>query len=229
MDAFIPKEKLTAYERWELAAFNEQEEQRAAPAAAPEPPPASSDKPLLPLPTPEEIESLRADAREVGKGEGFAAGFAAGRDEGLAFVRREADRLRTIGNDFQAALTEAEDKFADNLLSLALDIARQVVRGSVQAKPELILPVVREAISMLASQHGRPVLYVSPDDAELVRSQIGEQFGHTGWRLSEDTALGRGECRVDNAGSEIDATLATRWRRVVEAIGARSDWLDDSE
>ena len=27
--------------------------------------------------------------------------------------------------------------------------------------------------------------------------------------------------------SEVDATLETRWRRVIESIGINQDWLDD--
>ena len=45
-------------------------------------------------------------------------------------------------------------------------------------------------------------------------------------KLIEDLQIEQGGCRVEVSGSEVDATLATRWHRVIEAIGTRSDWLD---
>jgi flagellar assembly protein FliH len=230
-----PKGKLSAWERWELAAFNElsagpttaaTDPIRAAASPPPSPPEAKKGLPQLPLPTPEEIESLRTDARETGKAEGYAEGLAAGRAEGLALAQEEAARVRTIADGFASAIAGAEDLFGDNLLGLALDIAQQIVRTSLRVNPELILPTVREAMSLLASAHGHPNLYLHPDDADLVRQHLGEQFGHSGWRISEDPQMARGECRIENAGSRVDATLATRWRRVVSGIGAQSDWLE---
>ena len=230
-----PKGKLSAWERWELAAFNELSEGpitvatdpiRAATAPPPPSPETSTSLPQLPLPTPEEIESLRNDARETGKAEGYADGLAAGRAAGLALAQEEAARVRAIADGFASAIAGAEDRFGDNLLGLALDIARQVIRTSLRVKPELMLPTVREAMSLLASAHGHPILYLHPDDAELVREHLGEQFGHSGWRISEDPQMERGECRIENAGSRVDASLTTRWRRVVSGIGTQSDWLE---
>ena len=65
MTGFIPKEKLTAYQRWELAAFDEEEAQAAEPEPElpppepePEPPPPEPEPELPPviLPTAEDIE-----------------------------------------------------------------------------------------------------------------------------------------------------------------------------
>lgn len=235
MDAFIPKEKLTAYERWELAAFDEGQ---SAAAAANKPPPAdTAAPPAVPetaLPTAEEIERIHAAARAAGEREGYAAGRAAGleagRAEGLAAAQREADQLHAIADDFRRALDPAENAYADALLQLALAVASQVIRGSLKVRPEMLLPVVRDAMATLPNQHGHPALILHPDDAELIRPLIGEQLAHSGWRLIEDASVQPGGCRVENAGSEVDATLPTRWRRVVDMIGVTaSQWLDGAE
>ena len=36
----------------------------------------------------------------------------------------------------------------------------------------------------------------------------------------------RGGCRVETANSQIDASLATRWKRVVSSIGQDNSWLE---
>ena len=46
-------------------------------------------------------------------------------------------------------------------------------------------------------------------------------------RIIEDNALTPGGCRVELGSSEVDATLETRWRRVIESIGINQEWLSD--
>lgn len=236
MDTFIPKEKLTAYERWELAAFDEAE--RAAQPAATEAQAASepSAPPAPPLPDPAEIErqiqEALAAAREAGREEGYrdghAAGEAAGRDAGLAEIQAAAARLSAIAEGFASATRACEAQLAGELLELALRIARQVIRAEVRQHPEWLVDVVREAMLALPSQHGHPTLFVHPSDAALVRAQLAESLAHTGWRIAEDASIEPGGCRVENGASEVDATLGSRWKRVVDAIGTRADWHDAS-
>ena len=35
-----------------------------------------------------------------------------------------------------------------------------------------------------------------------------------------------GGCRIESGTSEVDATLSTRWQRVLDTIGSSSDWLE---
>jgi flagellar assembly protein FliH len=63
----------------------------------------------------------------------------------------------------------------------------------------------------------------------LVRDHLGDQLPHINWRIVEDGTLTPGGCRVEVGASEVDATLETRWRRVVEGIGISEDWLAGKE
>lgn len=240
---YIPKERLTAYERWEVAAFDEAERMALAmqDAAAAAPQAEAADPALTPDTTPaattlspEELTALReqamAEGRAAGFAEGFESGLAAGEAKGYASgeaaILTEVAAIANLAKNFGQAIESSEAEVADELLTLALDIAAQVLRTSLKTKPELILPVVREAIAALVNPHGHPTLAINPDDAALVRDQLGEQLTHTGWRLIEDPQIARGGCRVDNSGAEIDATLPSRWRRVIDSLGRQGDWLD---
>lgn len=229
MTGFIPKEKLTAYQRWELAAFDEAEEKKTgAPAdTTPEPPPPADPVPEPPmeppapmpaLPTVEEIERIHTEAHE--------SGYAAGYEEGAARARSEAETIGGLLENLHTSLQGLEQSIAEQLLALSVEIAGQILRQSLRIKPELILPVVREAVSALPPHQGHPILLVHPDDATLIRTHLGEQLAHNSWRIIEDTTLTAGGCRVELASSEVDATLETRWRRVVEALGSSREWLD---
>jgi flagellar biosynthesis/type III secretory pathway protein FliH len=53
-------------------------------------------------------------------------------------------------------------------------------------KPELILPVVRDAIEYLPVLQQPALLVLHPDDAATVRAGIGEELDKGGWRVVED-------------------------------------------
>jgi flagellar assembly protein FliH len=240
---YIPKERLTAYERWEVAAFDEAERMAqvmqdaadaAPPAEAADPELTADAPPAEATLSPEELATLREQAMAEGRAAGFEAGFeegfasgqAKGYASGEATMLSEVAAIAALTKNFTQAIEASEGHLADELLSLALDIAAQVLRTSLKTKPELILPVVREAIGALVNPHGHPTLAINPDDAALIRDQLGEQLSHSGWRLIEDPQIARGGCRVDNSGAEIDATLPSRWRRVIDSLGRQGDWLD---
>ncbi len=221
---YIPKEKLTAYERWELAAFDEPEtppapepEPEPLPPAEEPPPPAAEPEETIPFPTAEEIERIHTEAHE--------AGYNAGYEEGAARAKAEAERLDNLIHSLAQSLQVLDQDIADQLLGLGLEIARQVTRSALKVKPELLLPVVREALAALPVSHAHPTLTLHPTDAALLREHLGEQISHGGWRLLEDPDMEAGGCRVQAGASDIDATLATRWKRVLEAIGTEQDWF----
>lgn len=237
-NTYIPKERLTAYERWEVAAFDEAEQiaqsmRDAEAETAAIGAPAQDTAPVVPAEpaiSAEDLAAIREEAFAEGRAEGFEEGFTTGQAEGYAsgetLIKSEAAVVAALAKDFALAIEKSETELADNLLALAIDIAAQVVRTTVKVKPELIVPAVRDAIAVLANPHGHPNLMVHPDDADLIREQLGDQLSHTGWRIVEDSSVARGGCKIENGGAEIDATLATRWRRVIDALGKKSDWLD---
>ena len=222
MTGFIPKEKLTAYQRWELAAFDEAEQAAAKAAetgnAQPETP-AQALEPEVVLPTAADIERMHNEAHE----QGYAAGYA----EGIADAQDVANRMQAMLDNLQQAVGEIDQRIADQLLATSIEIASQVVRQSLCVKPELLLPVVREAVAALHPNTGHPALLAHPDDAALIRAQMGEHLAHNNWRIIEDPAITRGGCRVELGSSEVDATLETRWKRVIDSIGVSQDWLNE--
>jgi flagellar assembly protein FliH len=239
MSGFIPREKLTAYQRWELADFDEPKakpvpvEEPPAPAPPVEAAPVDAgewvDSATMTLPTAEEIERIHSDAHAAGYAAGFDEGKLAGHEQGyqagLALGNEKSMQLVAVMDELTVAMARCDQELAEPLLALSIEVARQVLRQSLKLSPELVLPTVREAIAALPSHLGHPTLFLNPADATLVRSQLADILSHGGWRLLEDPAVDAGGCRVEIGASEVDATLATRWRRVVETLGVSSDWL----
>jgi hypothetical protein len=108
-------------------------------------------------------------------------------------------------------------------MALAIEMARRMVKLTLAEHPETILETVRSALLQLPQGHAQIQLH--PDDLALVRELLGEQLAQAGHRLQENARLARGECRIDGQGAQVDATLETRWRRVLESIGhERARW-----
>lgn len=205
-------EEMSAWERWELASFDPPK------PAQPAPPPQEPAEPQIKLPTAEEIEAIYQQARD----EGYRAGYV----DGQKAAQDEAEHLVAIGRRMEEALTSLNTEVGEDILLLALDVARQVVRQSVRFKPEAIVTVIREALAQIPHQHATILLH--PEDLALARSYLGDQLTHSGHRLQEDISLQRGDCRIEAGGTHVDATLASRWRRVVATLGAKLE-LESAE
>lgn len=214
-----------AYRRWEPPSFDtpahnpaptpeappRAQEPASVPPAEPPPPPP----PKVHLPTVEEVEQIHDQAHK----EGYDAGY----EEGTARGRMEAMRLHGLLENFEQALSRIDDEVAEEILALGVEIARQMVRRELVATPENIVEVVREALQQLPQNHA--MVHLHPDDAVLVRQYLGEQLAHVGNRIIEDLHITPGGCKVEASGSQIDASVETRWRRIMENLSRDNlDW-----
>ncbi len=234
----IPKEQQSAYQRWEMTSFGDERpstQARRAAMAPPSPPPAEPVEivPHVALPTIEELEAIREQARAEGYAEGLAEGRAAGHAEGYAEGARagqmeaegEVEHLRAIAATFSDAVVQADETIAHDVLELALRLARGMVRTAFDVRPELILPVVQEAIGYLPVLAQPATLTLNPMDAEIVRQAMGQELIKGGWRIVDDATMARGGCKVDTASNQIDAQAQARWGRLTHALQSNVDWL----
>ena len=169
-----------------------------------------------------ELEDIQDQARDEARAEGHAEGRVQGRAEGMA----EAVRMQILVASLAEACAAVQDQIADDVLTLALDIARQVLHEALPVKRELLLPVVREAIqSMPAGAQGAQI-QLNPADVELVRAYFGEELRLNSWQIVEDHRIQPGGCRISSPHCAVDATLANRWKRALAPLGRNHAWLD---
>lgn len=193
---------------WELASFD------PLPASQP-------GHSAVVLPTIEQISAIEEQARQ----EGYHAGHAEGYAQGMQDAALEAARLRGIADTFAAEVGRADETISQQVLDLSLDFARALLKAALPVRPELVIPIVKEAVRYLPALHQPALLYLHPGDAMLVRDKMGDELGKIGWQLADDTQLEPGSCRVETANNQIDASLHTRWQRLAAALGKNSDWL----
>lgn len=209
----IPKEQLSAYQRWEMASFGDDRPntQQNAAAAAKQ--------------AAEEIAQQREQARREGYAQGLEEGRAAGLEQGRTEAIREATRLRQMAEAFRNEVARADESVANDMLDLALDLAKAMLKTALKVHPELVLPIVGEAIRYLPSVQQPALLVLNPLDVPIVVEHMKDELDKAGWRIAEDPQVERGGCRVETASNQVDANAPIRWQRIADALGKQADWL----
>lgn len=214
-----PVASLTAWERWELASFDETE---AKPGGAEN----AATLPPQPL-SPDEINHLREIARQEGHQKGFEAGhqegLETGRKEALAEGRQLSTQLTQVISRLEVGISELEQAVADDLLALALEIARKVAHQTITVQPQIILGVIHDALAQLPLQHA--IIHLNPEDVALIDSLTEKQLTQAGHRIKEDMQLARGDVVIEAGSTHLDARLATRWQHAIAALDRDLPWL----
>ena len=172
------------------------------------------------LPTAERIEDIERQAREEGYRKGLEEGRKAGRDA----LAREAKELQRLLTSLAPAVEDLDARLEHELVTLAVTVARQLVRRELRTDPGQIVAVVREALEVLPSSDRRIRLHLHPEDARIVREAMHLSELEQPWQIFEDPTLSRGGTRVETDVSRVDATLETRLNAVIaEFWGERRD------
>lgn len=201
----IPKEKLSAYQRWELHSFD----------TPVDPPPAAA------------ANTAEAEAEKVRHihQHAYDAGRADGLREGAGKTANEARQLQSLLAAIERQSHEINQRIANDVLELALEVARQMLHQALLVRPELLVTVINDALARAAQPLSAATIALHPGDAALVREQLGDELAAAGWRIVDDAKLLRGGALLQTAATQIDATIGTRWQRLAAALGQNSEWL----
>lgn len=224
MSRVIPKESLTAYQRWELGSVDQPGGRPLAAGAT------SVEEDIrvagVSLPTAEELERLHQTAWQ----EGYALGHEEGRKAGFAQGTQESQRhmaqLAALAEAMDTERLRQDEQLSREVLDLALVVARQMIRSALFIKEDIILDGIREALANLPSLSGHINLAVHPDDAVTVREWLAIEHAQSNFRVVTDLTLSRGSFRFESSTSELDGDLATRWREIVACLGTDVRWLE---
>jgi flagellar assembly protein FliH len=172
------------------------------------------------MPTVGGLADLQAEAHKEAFDQGLAEGRAAGRAEVRAEVQRLAAMIHDLAKPFEVLDAEVERE----LLTLAMALARQIVRRELKADPAQIIGIVREAIAALPAASREVRVHLHPEDAAVVREHLAPTESERAWVMVEDPVMARGGCRITTATSRIDARLETRLAAILsELMGTERD------
>ncbi|MDY0310268.1 MAG: flagellar assembly protein FliH [Castellaniella sp.] len=160
-----------------------------------------------------------AQGLEQGRAQGHAQGLEQGHAEGANLAREQAARLDDLAQACGAALNNIEQEVGQSIIQLAVRIAEQVLRTHIRDHPNHILDLVREVMQARPEQGAGLRLRLHPEDLELVRTFLQQTPDPARYILSADENITRGGCVAETALGSVDATLETRWQRVIAALG----------
>ncbi len=226
---FIPSEEVGDFKQWKFSAVD------GSDLVEPTPEPVAE----IPVEVDEaELQAQQALLQQQACDDAYAEGFAQGQAQtALEWQRRmddyiaqqgqdAAQRLQAVLQTLDASLIDMQQQMAQQLLELACDIARQVVRQELSVNPNALQPVVREAVGMLVSE-GRPAtVRLNPIDMEAMAQPLREELDGPGVQWMADAAVPAGGCLVESAGTVVDGSLDKRWQRAIAALGLQSPWSE---
>jgi len=178
-------------------------------------------------------EQARQEAFEEGLKAGREAGFQAGHEEGLKAGREEGKAeynvqlkkalapLADLIKEADTAVQGMDAHLSESLLQLALTVGRQLAGEALAANSEQVLELIRAILHEDPMLTDKPVLLLNPEDLELVKDHLEQEIATVGWKLRADDRLERGGCRLISANGELDATIETRWQRIVHQLRGR--------
>ena len=217
---FIPGEEIDGFSSWHFGEMGP-----AAPARVPE------------QVNPPSAQEIAEKYRQQGYAEGFIQGAAQARLE----VQREihdtlelqkqtaAQDMAEMIKSLQAQLLEIEQAAAEQVLVLACELSRQIMRRQVQVDPQTLLPVIKEALSQVLVESKVKRLRLHPQDMANVQTHLGPALSDTQVTLVADASLTRGGCVLEASHVTVDATMEGRWRRALASLGMTLKWPDERD
>jgi flagellar assembly protein FliH len=179
-----------------------------------------------------EEQSRENEAHQRGFSDGYAQGHAQATLEGQRLIAeyietQGQEAARQFGQLFEstnAQLAESQQVMAQGVLELACELARQVLRHELSANPNVLQPVIREALSVLAIDSKAAFVRLNPVDMEVLEGVLKQEFSGLALSLLADSSVTRGGCLVESAGTVVDGTIEKRWGRAVAKLGLESSW-----
>ena len=203
-------------------------------------------------PTAEEIEAIRQAAYEEGfqegkekgfeegKAEGLEAGLTEGKeqghnegleqglDEGRQQMATQAEVWQMLAEKFHDPLSQANDETRDQLVKLAVTLAKAVIKTEVSTNQQVILQALSEGIKALPINQADYQIHMNPDDIELVKAHFGdEEISKKGWNLIEAPAMERGGCDITTVQNAVDVSIERRCRDVIDKFLLNQGLSDD--
>ena len=178
-------------------------------------------------PTAEDIEAIKQAAHQAGLIQGIAEGRELGYAEGKADALLEAAKFKQLSESLEHAISDLDKSICAEVMDTALTLTQHLTRAAIHIAPELLLPVITEALAGLpASAHNIHIM-LNPADAPLVHNYLEADIPPT-FKVIPDESIARGGCKISSSVVSLDATLPARWARLAKSLNSGSLWANQT-
>jgi flagellar assembly protein FliH len=168
----------------------------------------------------------------AGLEKGMAEGAEQGRAEAFAAAKKEfAASQKSLVASCEQMIAEIENRRAaweaaarQDLVDLAMAIARRVVRHVTEGDRQVVQANLEEAIR-LAGERSEVTIMINPVDAEaarvFARSLADQRAACKHLEVVESSDVSPGGCRVQWGSGAVDARIKTQLERIAAELGVR--------
>jgi len=165
--------------------------------------------------------NLRNRLSQQKKDEGFEQGYKEGMAKAAQVIATQTQKvnyleqlLRSLNDPFE----ELDQQVEQELVVLAIAIAKQIIRREIKIDRGQIMAVVREAMDVLPVSSRNIKISLHPEDSVLVKELTAISQDDQQWQIVEDPAMMRGGCKVTTNTSHIDASVESRLAAICAQI-----------
>jgi len=157
----------------------------------------------------QEAESIKEDARQIGREEG--------RNEAAGNIEESMKTLNQAVQERKKIIKDSENE----ILKLATKIAEQIIRSEVSLHRDVCLNIVAEAIARVSDRE-QIIVRVNREDAEYLKrykDRLARMLdGVKSFSILEDAGIEPGGCIIETNLGFIDAKIATKLKSLEEAL-----------
>ena len=181
-----------------------------------------------------DTKQAAADLLKQTRKEGYDAGYEDGKEKGIVDGKTQiekelAETVRQANDKAQRTIQDAKEQTAEYFIRAEDDVVRIVMMAIEKIMPQhfldvpqVILPVVREAIHHVRDQKEIKV-HVDPDSYDLIlmaRSEFQAMLpgGTAILEIISDDALKPGDCVIETPNGGVDARLSTRLELIRNSV-----------
>lgn len=175
--------------------------------------------------SPEQLKIIYEKAYQ----KGYAKGEREAKDHVMIVAHEELAELKRtmhhLAAGFKTAIAHHAERTSEEMLLLALEISKAMVKAEIHVNREVVLPVITQALAKLPSMHVPIKLTVHPEDELLVTGFMKEGFEGV-CEVVSDSRLERGSCVLESETNSVDASNAARWGLICESFGFSDHWIE---
>lgn len=172
----------------------------------------------------DEAQEIKERAKEEGFQEGLKEGFRAGFQKGLGEAKKEfmaeIEEARRIKEEIVKEREGLYQRFEQDLVALAVDIAKRAIYDRLEADDELLAHIVESTLRKIQGK-AKVQLKVSKHDYDRIsglKERMLSKLHHIeDMDIVKDDFLSSGSCVVDTGSGVVDGSLDVRLKEI-EAV-----------
>ena len=153
----------------------------------------------------ERLQQARAAAYQ----QGVTAGEAAVAQRAQARLDPFLANFANVVAELEATRKELRAEAEQAAVALALEVARRILHREIAADREAILGLIKAAFQKSGANETRRIR-LAPEDAEMLRENLGRLNLPTGLEIAQDRSLPRGSAIFETSRGELDASVDTQ-------------------